>query len=116
MRTNIEEPMIDRETISNICHYNKGFLDTQKFPKITSYCLIRHLQDNFLSISFYMDKNSSEASCIIFKAKSAEVLCKLISSHAYIANVLSPSHALYIGMELMKAELTMITKQRYTQN
>nr|YP_009314285.1 Hypothetical protein ORF_1 [Liagora harveyana]SCW22539.1 Hypothetical protein ORF_1 [Liagora harveyana] len=53
---------------------------------------------------------------IIFKSATSNSIVKLINSHLLITSILSVGHALYIGGELVKAELALITSQEYVQN
>lgn len=116
MIQHIKSPLLHIEYLENIYQYNKKFLYSQKLPDTICYCLIKHLQWNYLSISLYIKKNPHTVQMITFKAKSAEVLCRLIGLHEKIADILSVTHTLYIGMELMKAEVAMVTGQNYIQN
>ena len=113
---NIKDPFLNTQYLLKIYNYNKNFIDSHKMPDIICYCLIRHFRGNCLSISFHIKNDKNIDQMITFKAKSAQVLCKLIGLHNKIDNILSTTHTLYIGMELMKAELTMITGQSYIQN
>nr|YP_009315106.1 hypothetical protein P8471_pgp150 [Titanophycus setchellii]SCW23561.1 conserved_ORF_1 [Titanophycus setchellii] len=84
------------------------------------YCKINIIVNNYIYVKFYAyDGNLALARTLVqvsFKSTSAQSMMTLISSHLYIVSSLSVRHALYIGAELAKAEISMIMQQEYIQN
>jgi hypothetical protein len=53
---------------------------------------------------------------VIFTQNKALILSYLIELHREVYKQLSTSHALYLGIELMKVELSVVMQQKYIQN
>nr|YP_009312854.1 Hypothetical protein ORF_1 [Helminthora furcellata]SCW21108.1 Hypothetical protein ORF_1 [Helminthora furcellata]SCW23968.1 Hypothetical protein ORF_1 [Helminthora furcellata] len=100
--------------INNISYAEK------MFDEDILYCKISIIMPNQIAVEFH-NSNMSEAKVskklqVIFKSNNVENLIFLIKSHIYISSKLSVGHALYIGCELTKAQLALITTQNYIQN
>ncbi len=84
------------------------------------YCKINIIVNSYICVKFYASDHSvylnSSMLQVVFTSTNAESMIKLISIHLLISSNLSISHALYIGGELMKAELALIMRQEYIQN
>lgn len=88
---------------------------------MTSYCVVKVLNNKMIQLSYYLVlsvrdrciKNSFIP--IVFTANNAKSICDLMQYHQNIFITLSPDHALYLGRELMRAELALIMSQEYTQ-
>nr|YP_009314696.1 Hypothetical protein ORF_1 [Neoizziella asiatica]SCW23151.1 Hypothetical protein ORF_1 [Neoizziella asiatica] len=84
------------------------------------YCKIYIVSRTYLCVKFYASDYSvdviSSMLRVVFISTNAQSMVKLINSHIWITSKLSISHALYIGGELVKAELTLITGQEYIQD
>lgn len=52
---------------------------------------------------------------IDFYSSSADLLFNLINQHNYLSQCISLSHALYLGKEIYKAELSISLSQTYIQ-
>ena len=81
------------------------------------YCLV-YVKEDYIICSYFafsvLDKSSL---CRInFSAISSDLLINLISQHKYFSQVVSISHALYLGREIYKAELSNVCKQLYVQS
>nr|YP_009313263.1 Hypothetical protein ORF_1 [Dichotomaria marginata]SCW21517.1 Hypothetical protein ORF_1 [Dichotomaria marginata] len=79
------------------------------------YCKIYTDQYRNIHCVVYYDINRLKQA-VLFKAKNAKKLSQLIQLHYLIYNYLSVSHAIYIGMELIKAEISLIMMQVYVQD
>ena len=82
-----------------------------------NYCIV-NLNKNIIIVSFFMivDKYKKRVCKINFYAISCNLLLNLISQHYSIYNYISLSHALYLGKEIYKAELSNVFRQRYIQS
>nr|YP_009313673.1 Hypothetical protein ORF_1 [Helminthocladia australis]SCW21927.1 Hypothetical protein ORF_1 [Helminthocladia australis] len=82
------------------------------------YCKVYVIPDECIKIKFYIRrlKNDYDLSYIVFVGNSAQQISKLIGIHLFLHQNLSTSHAMYIGIELTKAEIALITNQHYSQN
>lgn len=85
-----------------------------------TYGLITTSKPHTISFLFYNISNPlnhHHISCpILFTAYRATTLSKLIELHRSVIIHISPSHAFYIGIELMKAELSLIIDHDYLQS
>jgi dihydropteroate synthase len=85
------------------------------------YYLIRHNIDS-LQVLYYNSQSFSRKNLqnfypqIIFKAKTAKEISFLLQYHNYVFLNLSSDHALYLGRELMKAEIALAMGQKYIQD
>nr|YP_009315717.1 Hypothetical protein ORF_1 [Trichogloeopsis pedicellata]SCW24375.1 Hypothetical protein ORF_1 [Trichogloeopsis pedicellata] len=81
------------------------------------YCKIK-IEDNIIILEVYCDSSigSNKELSILFKASNSKVLIALIQNHLDVISRLSSKHALYIGSELIKAEIAQLMKQDYIQN
>lgn len=80
------------------------------------YCIIE-VKHKIIIFSYFRPflKNKNQYYQINFYSYSADVLCNLINQHNGLARSISLSHALYIGQEIYKAELSIILFQQYIQ-
>jgi len=89
---------------------------------MSCYCIIGYNKNNMLKLSYYSIMSVLSPSAvtllvpIIFIAKNARNVCILLQYHQDIINSLSPDHCLYLGRELMKAEIALIMQQQYIQS
>lgn len=109
-------PLIDKKLLNKLNIHSKNFITGTKSSIVYSYFLIKCVKNDFIIITFYADKKTRDEHTVIFCAKNAQVLCKLLELHNKVKNCLSASHAFYIGRELMKAEFAMILGQDYIQD
>ena len=85
----------------------------------STYGLITKGKDHTISLLFYTNNNvnHNDILCpILFTAYRAINLYKLIELHRAVIIQVSPGHAFYLGLELMKAELSLIIDHNYIQN
>nr|YP_009739173.1 hypothetical protein [Palmaria decipiens]QIC19612.1 hypothetical protein [Palmaria decipiens] len=85
------------------------------------YCNLASKSDNSLYLVFYRvntinDRITTMDCPILITGKTANIICILSVLHLQIEKDLSTSHALYLGKELLKLELSLIMHQDYTQN
>nr|YP_009628910.1 hypothetical protein [Balbiania investiens]QBX88693.1 hypothetical protein [Balbiania investiens] len=85
----------------------------------TGYTLINNVLNTKLQLIYIIiedsTSSSSRARSIVFTASNVRQICMLIESHIMIYNKLTISHALYLGKELAKAEISLIMNQQYNQ-
>lgn len=81
-----------------------------------NYCLIS-LKSKTIHLSLFisLDKDVQNICQINFSALSCNKLFHLISCHNNINKYISFNHALYIGKEIYKAELSKTFQQIYVQ-
>lgn len=106
-------PLLNDSFIKQIqCNYQ--LLD---FSIDSHYCIV-NLNKNMIIVSVFIlaDKNKNRLCRINFYAMSSDLLLNLISQHYSIDSHISLSHALYLGKEIHKAELSIIFKQIYVQS
>nr|YP_009628711.1 hypothetical protein [Acrochaetium secundatum]QBX88494.1 hypothetical protein [Acrochaetium secundatum] len=100
--------------------YNYPLNSANDLGMSSKYGLITKREDYTISFLFYyINKcsNNYRISCpILFTSYRAITLSKLIELHRAVMIQISPEHALYIGIELMKAELSLIIDHDYIQN
>lgn len=101
--------------LSNII-YQLNYMDS-------FYCIVRIILNKKLSLfcfnyssSVWMGQKIKRMYYpICFSAKSSTTIIKLFSLHSCY-KIMSMNHALYLGKELYKAELSLILHQVYIQN
>lgn len=82
-----------------------------------NYCLIYVKADYIVCSYFSCNKLAPFSFCQInFFAMSSDLLIKLISKHKSFLQAISVSHALYLGKEIYKAELSNVCTQLYIQS
>nr|SCW22948.1 Hypothetical protein ORF_1 [Nemalion sp. H.1444] len=113
-------PEIPRTFLDNF-HSRNGTISTIVEDPI--YCTVYTKLSNQIAIEFYVQKLhtlgaplSANRPLVLFQAHSANKIYELIKSHTTICNQLSSQHGLYIGMELIKAEIALLTAQLYCQS
>ena len=83
------------------------------------YCKISVIPNNCICAEFNLSNHYILTNMflrVMFKSSSYNSIVKLIDNHVWISSTLSVGHALYIGGELVKAELALITSQEYVQD
>jgi hypothetical protein len=85
------------------------------------YCIVRQIKPSKIRVIFYQIHSNffgcSKMNCpVIFTQNKALILSYLIELHREVYKQLSTSHALYLGIELMKVELSVVMQQKYIQN
>ena len=83
------------------------------------YCNISVVPCGCICVEFHLSSYNTSVkilSKVIFKSSTANNIVKLINSHLLVCSKLSAGHSLYIGGELVKAELALIMSQDYVQN
>nr|YP_009313469.1 Hypothetical protein ORF_1 [Galaxaura rugosa]SCW21723.1 Hypothetical protein ORF_1 [Galaxaura rugosa] len=103
----------------NSLNHFKVFISTNnEIIDLDIYCVININKDKqiYCIVYYRSDKKNSLDKSVIFKSKKAKRLSQLIQLHNCIYQNLSVSHAIYIGMELMKAEISVIVEQSYIQD
>ena len=82
-----------------------------------NYCLV-YVKASYIVCSYFSfnELNRSSFCHVNFFAISSDLLINLISKHESLSQVISISHALYLGKEIYKAELSNICSQVYTQS
>nr|YP_009297772.1 hypothetical protein Kuma_072 [Kumanoa americana]AOM67506.1 hypothetical protein Kuma_072 [Kumanoa americana] len=96
---------------------------TLSFSKVSTntYYLIQHNLDS-LQVLYYNLHSLSHKNLrnlcppIVFTAKTAKQISILLQYHNYVFFSLSSDHALYLGRELMKAEIALVMRQKYIQD
>lgn len=83
----------------------------------SNYCIL-NFSDNMIIVSLFVIANKCKHRVcrINFYAVSCELLLNLISQHNSIYTYLSFSHALYLGKEIYKMELSKVFNQIYVQS
>lgn len=83
-----------------------------------TYYVIKHnvdsLQVLYYNAQYFSRKNLHPQ--VIFKAKTAKEVSFLLQYHNHVFLNLSSDHALYLGRELMKAEIALVMGQKYIQD
>nr|YP_009314080.1 Hypothetical protein ORF_1 [Izziella formosana]SCW22334.1 Hypothetical protein ORF_1 [Izziella formosana] len=83
------------------------------------YCKITVIADLYICVEFNLRTQSISNKIfprLLFKSQSSDNIIKLMSSHLSLISELSAQHSLYIGGELVKAELACMTFQEYVQS
>lgn len=100
--------------------YNHSFNSLNNLGIYSTYALINKRKSHTISFLFYYinkPPHNYHISCpILFTSYRAITLSKLIELHRAVIIQISPEHALYIGIELMKVELSLIIDHDYIQN
>ncbi len=80
------------------------------------YCIIT-VENSFIICSYFRfsKNNFGKYYQINFSSTSSDLLFDLINEHHYLSQFISLSHALYLGKEIYKAELSLILLQLYIQ-
>jgi hypothetical protein len=81
----------------------------------SSYCVI-DVKDDILRFSLFIARNNHMLCQVNFYANSSTLLFYLINQHSMIFEYISFEHALYVGREIYKAELSKILCQKYIQS
>jgi len=81
------------------------------------YCMIS-LRKEKIIVSYFrsIKKNKFNICQVNFIALSSDLLFDLMNKHKFLPKSISLSHALYIGKEIYKAELSNILLQEYVQS
>ena len=105
-------PILNDSFIKSIQVHNKAL----NIAVDGSYCVIT-LSKNKLKCSFFIifNKNTVKICQVNFCAISCDILFYLISQHYAMSQYISVGHALYIGKEIYKAELSNTLNQIYIQ-
>nr|YP_010873141.1 hypothetical protein QU266_pgp137 [Nemalion vermiculare]WGV34432.1 hypothetical protein [Nemalion vermiculare] len=113
-------PEISQIFLDNFCCTNDV---TSAIVEDCIYCTLYTKSNSQIVIEFYVQElysvvtpSFSNRSLILFQARSSKKIYELMKNHNMICNKLSSLHGLYIGMELIKAEISVITKQLYCQS
>jgi Domain of unknown function (DUF4346) len=110
--------------INQCCQYRDSYKYystnySSEVQLFTGYTLINHILNTKLQLIYIIIKDptlpSSHARSIVFTASNVKQICMLIESHIMIYKKLTASHALYLGKELVKAEISLIMNQQYCQ-
>lgn len=106
-------PQINYVFLKNIKYNHKNSDNTID----SSYCVIT-VKNNLIICSYFRfsENNSDQYYQINFSSNSADLLFDLINEHDYLSQLISLGHALYLGKEIYKAELTLILLQVYVQS
>nr|YP_009314902.1 Hypothetical protein ORF_1 [Scinaia undulata]SCW23357.1 Hypothetical protein ORF_1 [Scinaia undulata] len=80
------------------------------------YCIISNSSYIVLIIYSTDSLSNQYTRCIRFRSAEAKKISQLLQLHEYICSNLSVSHSMYIGIELMKAEIAMILRQQFAQD
>lgn len=103
MLINIVKKMIHLKVVkSNLNQYDYCQIRTKNLTILCSYFIFQIHQDCYCQIDFY--------------GSSCKHIFYLIGNHQYINNNILFSHALYLGKEIYKAELTQQLSQVYIQS
>jgi len=83
----------------------------------SDYCIIVSKKEGII-ISYFrsINKNKSNICQVNFIASSSDLIFNLIVKHNLLSKSISLGHALYIGKEIYKAELSKILLQLYIQS
>ena len=98
-----------------------NFISKINLLNMTSHCIIKVLNNQTIQLSYYVALPMRDTCIknryvpIIFTANNAKSICDLMQYHQNIFLTLSSGHALYLGRELIKAELALIMNQQYVQ-
>ena len=81
-----------------------------------SYCMI-YVDTCLINCMYFrcMYQSKYTVCKINFYALSSDLLLDLLGNHKVLSQLVSLSHALYIGKEIYKAELSNLCSQLYTQ-
>ena len=79
------------------------------------YCII-FLKGEMIVCSYFYHVRSAKVVCQInFYASSGDVLFSVMAKHQFLFNSISFTHALYIGKEVYKAQMSKVLSQSYIQ-
>lgn len=88
-------------------------LDLDKF----SYFIITiNKPDKCILVEQFCHNPKGHIYSILFKGQTAKHVCCIIFQHKQLNIIISTSHALYLGRELMKSELALMLDQQYIQD
>ena len=79
------------------------------------YCIIS-LKEEIIVCSYFYHIKSTKAVCQVnFYALSCNVLFNVMAKHQFLFHSMSFTHALYIGKEIYKAQMSKVLLQLYIQ-
>ena len=106
-------PILNDSFIKQVQYVNQPI----NFELDNQYCLISISKDMII-VSFIIpvSKPKKRICRVNFYAMSCNTILSLIVQHHSISDSVSFSHALYIGKEIYKAELSNIFTQKYIQS
>lgn len=88
----------------------------ERFPD-DNYFLIYVKANRIVCLYFILNGLNESPICHVnFSALSSDLLISLISRHKSLSQFISMSHALYLGKEIYKAELSRVCSQLYVQS
>nr|YP_009314491.1 Hypothetical protein ORF_1 [Liagoropsis maxima]SCW22745.1 Hypothetical protein ORF_1 [Liagoropsis maxima] len=114
-------PHISQSFIQKSNHFDS--LMNTSLPVIEDqlYCIISTRLNGQIMIDFHVSKDNPISDQknkyrVLFTSYTSHRVSDLIQRHDTICSKLSINHSLYIGMELVKAEVCLIMQQQYCQN
>nr|BED43075.1 hypothetical protein [Pyropia sp. Myanmar_A]BED43272.1 hypothetical protein [Pyropia sp. Myanmar_B]BED43469.1 hypothetical protein [Pyropia sp. Myanmar_C] len=84
--------------------------------KISYFTITISRNNKHILLEQFCYNNSGHLYSILYKGRTAKYLCFIIFQIKQLKMIVSITHALYLGRELMKAELALLLDQQYIQD
>lgn len=84
--------------------------------KISYFIITISRNDKYILVEQFCYNNNGHLYSILYKGRTAKYLCFIIFQIKQLNIIVSTSHALYLGRELMKSELALTLDQQYIQD
>lgn len=84
--------------------------------KISYFIITTNKNDKYILVEQFCYNADGSVYSILFKGQTAKHLCYIILQLKQLNIRISSAHALYLGRELMKSELTLVLDQQYIQD
>nr|YP_009244736.1 hypothetical protein Ppul_145 [Pyropia pulchra]AMK96978.1 hypothetical protein Ppul_145 [Pyropia pulchra] len=99
-------------------HINKfDYLDENlKLDKSIYFIITINKTNQYIFVEQFCYNNDGYIYSILFQGQTAQYLCFIIFQLNQLNTVISTSHALYLGRELMKSEVALVLDQQYIQD
>nr|AIA19992.1 hypothetical protein [Neoporphyra perforata] len=92
------------------------FNGSLKLDKISYFIITTNNTDKYIFVEQFCYNSDGHIYSILFKGQTAKHLSHIILHLNQLNIIISIGHALYLGRELMKSELTIILDQQYIQD
>nr|YP_010925743.1 hypothetical protein RMC01_pgp182 [Neoporphyra seriata]WKD83975.1 hypothetical protein [Neoporphyra seriata] len=92
------------------------FSENLNLDKVTYFIITTNKTDKYIFVEQFCYNVDGYIYSILFKGQTAQHLCYIIFQLNQLNIAISTTHALYLGRELMKSELTLVLDQQYIQD
>nr|YP_010925532.1 hypothetical protein RMC00_pgp182 [Neoporphyra dentata]WKD83764.1 hypothetical protein [Neoporphyra dentata] len=84
--------------------------------KVSYFIITTNKNDKYISVEQFCYNADGYIYSILFRGQTAKHLCYIILQLKQLNIRISAAHAIYLGRELMKSELTLVLDQQYIQD